>query len=70
MEADISKAEARIEKAEAEGNAEDLRWWRIEKTQLRDKEHQLRNEQLFILKARSEVQQQGNATLCSPLNDV
>ena len=69
MEADISGAEARAEKAETEGNAGELRRWRMKKMQLRNEKHELRDKELCILRARAEIQQQGT-TLCPPLKQL
>ena len=68
VEAGISKAEVKAEKAEAEGNTEDLKYWRNEKQKLRDEKQLLMEEkkQLRDEKARKEVLQQGTL-FCSPL---
>ena len=68
VEADISKAEAKAEKAKADEKAEELRYWRDNEVQLRRKKSLLRDEEhrLRAEKARVEVQQQGTM-LCSPL---
>ena len=54
VEADIGKAQFEVERAQAEGIDEDVRFWRAEKLQLRTKKKQLMDEV-----ARKEVLQQG-----------
>ncbi|CAK0782579.1 hypothetical protein CVIRNUC_005790 [Coccomyxa viridis] len=56
VEADIGKAQFEVERAQAEGIDEDVRFWRAEKLQLRTKKKQLMDEV-----ARKEVLQQVTA---------
>ena len=65
LEADIKEAESKAEKAEAKENAEDLRFWRTEELQLRERKQQLSDE-----KARKEVLQQGVADSAHLLKTV
>ena len=59
LEADVSRTESKGEEAEAEGDAEGLKYWRQKELQLREKEQQqLRHEEQQL---RDQVLQQGDA---------
>ena len=54
--------------AKADEDAEEVKYWRSEKAQLREEKRQLRDEGLLLWKLRAEILQQG-ITISSPLNN-
>ena len=68
MDADINAAGAEAAQAKADKDAEEVKYWRSEKAQLREEKRQLRDEGLLLWKMREEILQQGT-TICSPLSN-
>ena len=68
VEAEISAAGAKAVQAKADEDAEEVKYWRSEKEQLRVEKRQLRDEELVLWRMRAEILQQGT-TSCSPLNE-